>query len=273
MINSEDLIHARTSIARKGVCVLPSVVSQGDILSLNRELETQTLDVVIGAPTPRILGLPCYFDASGVILEEPIENGQKWSKIERAVPTNKGFSDFALRIADLISNIQCKEYCLVKDKINYMYPGQPGFDCHQDFESYRHFSASYHITAMISLVPTHSNNGCMFFCGDYREEIQEEHIHRRYGGNALLKFQSMGSKRGNVDDAVVELLDSTEIHTSIGDIILFDSFVPHGSRNNATSEARPLLFLTYSPRADGLNYESYYKKKISRLLKSMERLA
>ena len=51
------------------------------------------------------------------------------------------------------------------------------------------------------------------------------------------------------------------ICTDIGDVILFDSYVPHASYENKTSDPRPILMFTYTPKSEGDYYEKYHADK------------
>ena len=49
--------------------------------------------------------------------------------------------------------------------------------------------------------------------------------------------------------------------TNKGDIILFDSYIPHASYKNQTNKARSILFFTYTPAITGDHYEQYHMDK------------
>ncbi|WP_240761601.1 phytanoyl-CoA dioxygenase family protein [Nitrosococcus wardiae] len=49
--------------------------------------------------------------------------------------------------------------------------------------------------------------------------------------------------------------------TQPGDMVLFDSFTPHGSQPNLTDKQRRLLFITYNRLSEGDTREQYYEDK------------
>jgi ectoine hydroxylase-related dioxygenase (phytanoyl-CoA dioxygenase family) len=49
--------------------------------------------------------------------------------------------------------------------------------------------------------------------------------------------------------------------TAPGDVVLFDSFVPHGSRPNLTGAARRVLYLTFNLTAHGDLRSRYFADK------------
>jgi ectoine hydroxylase-related dioxygenase (phytanoyl-CoA dioxygenase family) len=51
------------------------------------------------------------------------------------------------------------------------------------------------------------------------------------------------------------------VPTAPGDVIFFDSFVPHASKANHTKTPRRILYLTYNRAADGDHRERYYADK------------
>ena len=52
-----------------------------------------------------------------------------------------------------------------------------------------------------------------------------------------------------------------QIPTAPGDVIFFDSFVPHGSYPNLSDARRRILYVTYNRAADGDHRDQYYADK------------
>ena len=65
-----------------------------------------------------------------------------------------------------------------------------------------------------------------------------------------------------------QLIILPPVFTNFGDIILFDSYIPHKSTNNISDSPRKSLYLTFNPSDEGDNREYYYdlKKRIMILL-------
>ena len=56
-----------------------------------------------------------------------------------------------------------------------------------------------------------------------------------------------------------------------GDVLLFDSYVPHASKPNFTDAARRILYLTYNRASDGDYRAQYYADKRASFPPEIER--
>lgn len=63
-----------------------------------------------------------------------------------------------------------------------------------------------------------------------------------------------------VSIARIAFLDMAKL-VSPGDIVLFDSYLPHRSNKNLTDKARRLAYLTFNPLQEGDHHTAYYTKK------------
>src|SRR5215510_8089510 len=122
------------------------------------------------------------------------------------------------------------EAVLFKDKINFKLPGGGGFALHQDQQAGWSVYAPLFLTAMVSIDPSALENGCLeIVAGRHKEGLLgEEWRPLETDGLALLPVQ-----------------------TDPGDVIFFDSFVPHESGPNRTAAPRRILYVTYSRAGDG----------------------
>jgi ectoine hydroxylase-related dioxygenase (phytanoyl-CoA dioxygenase family) len=198
--------------------------------------------------------------SSGIILEEPAADG-RWTKIERLHGAGR-FEEIAAGLQLLVSDLMGEPYVLFKDKINNKRPSLGRFDWHQDFESYRHYAPTYHVTAMVSLTPSTRQNGCLVFAKRYRESIGADDVALRIGDNVLLRYTAEGPNRANVEPDLAARFEPEAVETQFDDIVLFDSFVPHCSSTNRATEDRPALFLTFNRLSEGKWYADYYEKKL-----------
>ncbi len=71
----------------------------------------------------------------------------------------------------------------------------------------------------------------------------------------------IGEEWKPLTDADVAGLGLTPVETAPGDVILFDSFVPHASADNLTDRPRRVLYLTYNRASDGDHRAAYYRDK------------
>jgi len=129
---------------------------------------------------------------------------------------------------------------LFKEKINFKMPGGPGFKVHQDQQAGWTRYAPLFVTAMVTIDPTTIENGCLeVIAGRHREGLLGE------------EWQPLP------EDA----LELQAVPTRPGDVIFFDSFVPHASKPNFTEEQRRVLYLTYNLAEHGDLRVRYFADK------------
>lgn len=144
---------------------------------------------------------------------------------------------------------------LFKEKINFKLPGGAGFTAHQDAPAFSDFGPEYHITMMISVDPSHSGNGGLEFS-------------RCLPAGELLPQRSDGS----IDTSTANALDWSPLPKEAGDIVFFDSYIPHRSPMNHSSDCRRVLYITYNRMRDGQVRVSYYQQKRACFPPECERL-
>jgi len=163
-------------------------------------------------------------------------------RIENFCPFHGGFSDLiehgALR--HWAAALMGGPVALFKDKINFKMPGGAGFQPHQDQQAGWSQYAPLFLTAMVSIDPTTATNGCL-------------EMAPRIGGAGL-----MGEEWTPLDAAKLTL---QPLPTAPGDVIFFDSMVPHGSKPNLTDTARRVLYLTFNLAAHGDQRSRYFADK------------
>jgi len=163
---------------------------------------------------------------------------------------NFGMFNSILRgpVQQLVSQATQNAVLLYKEKINYKHPGGTGgFRPHQDITAYP-FIQSTVTTCLLPLTRTTIENGCLWFA-DFSDKEVLEH------------------KDGVIQDAAN--LSWRPCETELGDVILFDSFVPHFSEANTTSAARPAVYATYNFASEGDLRDAYYAEK-ARTMKTGE---
>jgi 2-aminoethylphosphonate dioxygenase len=139
---------------------------------------------------------------------------------------------------------------LFKDKINFKMPGGGGFKAHQDQQAGWSVYAPIFITAMVTLDRATLQNGCL-------------EIGTRRKGEGL-----MGAEWSPLD---AEGLTLQAVPTGPGDVIFFDSFVPHASKPNLTNAPRRILYLTYNLASAGDQRDRYYADKRAAFPPDIER--
>lgn len=166
-------------------------------------------------------------------------------------------------ITPLIARFVGDPVFLFKDKCNEKSPGGGAFDPHQDIEAYRHFSGSNYFTAMVPLDPCTLENGCLQVATNMEEVIAADPstVEQWLGVEPLLPAGKGGANNGVIDEAVSSRLNWEAVPLARGDILIFDSVVPHCSEPNNSAHSRRALFLTYNRQSEGDNYAYYYKRK------------
>lgn len=132
---------------------------------------------------------------------------------------------------------------LFKEKINFKLPGGGGFAPHQDVQAGWEKYARLCITAMLTVDRCTVENGCIDV-GRWR------HRHEMIGE----------PWRPLHDDELAEV-EFVSCPSEPGDVLFFDSFLPHRSAPNLSSRPRRVLYVTYNRQCDGDHRERYFADK------------
>lgn len=174
-------------------------------------------------------------------------------RIENFCPFHPGF-DRLIRDSVLsrwVAALMGGPVALFKEKINFKMPGGAGFKAHQDQQAGWGRYAPLFVTALVSIDPATLANGCLeLVAGRHREGL-------------------IGDEWAPLSDEVG--LGMHPVPTAPGDVIFFDSFVPHASQPNHTAEPRRLLYLTYNLAAHGDQRARYHADKHAAFPPDIER--
>ena len=143
---------------------------------------------------------------------------------------------------------------LFKEKINFKMSGGTGFEPHQDHQAGWSRYAPLFITAMVSIDPSTPENGCL--------EI----------ANCPRQSGLIGREWEPLTAAEMAGFELMPVPTRPGDVVFFDSFVPHASGPNLTSNPRRVLYVTYNRASDGDHRASYCADKRAAFPPDIERL-
>lgn len=167
-------------------------------------------------------------------------------RIENFTQYNPGL-DFILtgpKLLGMTTELFGEPAILYKEKINYKLSGGDGFAPHQDVAAgWWMYGQTLHISCLVCVDEATLENGCL-------EVSLAEHK------NGLL-----GAPWKEVPLEIVNKLKWEAAPTKPGDVIFFDSFVPHKSAPNFTSRSRRVLYATYSKEGEGDYRERYYADK------------
>ena len=164
------------------------------------------------------------------------------SRMENLEPFHKGFSELFIsgKIQNITSELFGENAILFKDKINFKMPGGDGFKAHQDVQAGWDKYAKLHITALVTIDASNTENGCL--------EIAANHHDKGLIGEQWAPLEE-------------NALDYKPVQTEPGDAIFFDSYAPHRSGPNLTHVKRRVLYVTYNAMSEGDSREKYYSDK------------
>ncbi|HZS84494.1 MAG TPA: phytanoyl-CoA dioxygenase family protein [Stellaceae bacterium] len=175
-----------------------------------------------------------------------IDRGQRLiQRIENFCPFHPGF-DAVLRqgpLIDAAAQLFGEPAVMFKDKINFKMPGGDGFKPHQDQQAGWSRYASLFITALVALDAATNENGCLAIAGGQ---------HRR----GLL-----GPEWRPLEAEEMAGFELVPLPTSAGDVVFFDSYVPHASPPNLSPQQRRVLYVTYNRAAEGDHRARYFAEK------------
>ena len=147
------------------------------------------------------------------------------------------------RVKGTVSELFRETAVLFKDKINFKLPGGGGFEWHQDQAAGWWVYAPIFITALICIDPGNPENGPL--------ELSARHHKKGLIGNKWEPLKESDLKGMKPEAFMLEP----------GDMVFFDSYVPHGSAPNKTDQPRRVLYITYNKLSEGDHRKQYYADK------------
>lgn len=221
----------RAAMARDGFVVVPAFFSPAAIAVIGRWIDA--LAAMPEWPRRHWVYREDSLCVPGVRLVQRIENFCPFhTSFDRLVRTGA--------LAAWATAILGGEAVLFKEKINFKLPGGDGFRPHQDQQAGWSRYAPLFLTALVAVDPATVANGCLeFAAGRHREGL-------------------LGPEWAPLS---AEGLDLRPVPTAPGDVVFFDSFVPHASQPNRTMAPRRLLYLTYNLAAHGDQRARYHADK------------
>jgi ectoine hydroxylase-related dioxygenase (phytanoyl-CoA dioxygenase family) len=173
-------------------------------------------------------------------------------RIENFCPFHPGFDQLirASALSSWVAALMGGPVLLFKEKINFKMPGGAGFKVHQDQQAGWSRYAPLFVSALVTVDPATLENGCLeLAAGRHREGL-------------------LGEEWQPLQDPTLDLRPAP---TAPGDVIFFDSFVPHASGPNHTTKPRRLLYLTYNLATHGDQRVRYHADKHAAFPPDIER--
>ncbi len=136
---------------------------------------------------------------------------------------------------------------LFKEKVNYKLPGCRADKLHQDQAAGWNAYGSFYISVCIVVDKNTKENAALSFLksGNYKKELMTE------------EWKPLTED----DPPYLPEDDYMIVEADSGDIIIFDSYVPHGSPANTSNKSRRNIFLTFNKESDGDKRKTYYLDK------------
>ena len=167
-------------------------------------------------------------------------------------------------LATYLGSLLGEPYVLFKDKINFKWPGGGAFPPHQDFPAFEFFGPREHITAMVCVDAATIENGCLYIAKNWKESfvddsrVDQDALAR---GFAILPYVVGGSMHGSILPELCEKITWVPIEAEPGDVVFFNSYVPHYSEPNRSSSSRRAMFFTHNRLREGEHKAAYYYTK------------
>lgn len=148
------------------------------------------------------------------------------------------------KVTEAVTDLFGETAVLYKEKVNYKLPGGDGFKPHQDHAAgWWRYNQTIHITALVGVDAATAENGAL-------EVVRGAHKSGLYGE----EFKE-------VPDEWVEKFKWELVPLETGDLVFFDSYVPHRSAANNSSKPRRAMYVTWNKVSEGDYREKYYADK------------
>ncbi len=166
------------------------------------------------------------------------------------------FGDFNVELAEKLMTpkaMGCLEELLgepavlFKEKVNYKAPGCRPDKLHQDQAAGWNAFCGFFVTMAMAVDENRKDNAALTFMssGNYEKQLMTEEW-----------------KPITTDDPPYQPVDEYSLlEANPGDVIFFDSYVPHGSPANSSDRLRRNLFLTFNRVSHGDMRRRYYEEK------------
>jgi len=179
-------------------------------------------------------------------------------RVENFMPYHEGIRDLSCghSVMGILDRLMGEKAVLFKEKINLKLAGGAGFGAHQDAPAFISFNQKYHITMMVAVDDATVDNGCMQF------------------SDAVDVYNTLPqSAGGTIAEDVEANLPWASIEAKAGDIMFFDSYIPHRSPTNSSDASRRAMFITYNRESEGNRRDDYFADKREKFPPDCEKIA
>jgi hypothetical protein len=170
--------------------------------------------------------------------------GRLLNRVENFVPYHARMAQLLdTDLKDACTRLFGEDAVLFKEKINFKLPGGGGFEAHQDAQAGWEQYASLYITATVVVDRATEENGCLELAHWQHREALVGDLWEPLEGDQLAG------------------VDFVPYAAEPGDVLFFDSYLPHRSGPNMTDDPRRVLYVTYNKASEGDHREQYYADK------------
>ena len=188
--------------------------------------------------------------------ETSLNNGKRiLTRLENFVDYHKKFHDlvYSEKIIDSIESLLGEKCVIFKDKINFKNPGGAGFKPHQDAISRWDDYTSYFMNVLICTDKGTIENGCLEVAAGFHNK------------------GFLGPYDAPIPDEYLKEMNFVPLEHTLGDVVFFDGFTPHQSKENKSNDPRTNVYLTYNKLSDGDQRQKYFTRKRRELPPDNER--
>ena len=154
---------------------------------------------------------------------------------------------FTTEATECLSRLLGEPPIIFKDKINYKLPGCRPDKLHQDQSAGWNTYGNFFITMGVVV-----------------DKIRKDNAPLSFMNSGNYKYQLMVPEWKPLSEADPPYQPENEytlLEADPGDVIFFDSFVPHGSPANTGNRSRRIIFLTFNKLSNGDVRTKYYADK------------
>jgi ectoine hydroxylase-related dioxygenase (phytanoyl-CoA dioxygenase family) len=256
------------NLINDGYCHLKVQLSAQELAKINLEFSAlnQQANAILQDISQQKLSYADYYQQgrAAFITVPEAEHPTQTCRFEYIQATSEVIRDQLIPLcAQQIYHHTAQKVVLFKDKCNLKSPGGGAFSPHQDIPAYIDFGPKIHITAAVFLDDATAENGALEMANNYMSIEGEgvEFIDTPLGSYPMLATYQGGSNNGRIVKHLEDQLQWQPVYAQAGDIVLFNSYIPHRSAVNLSNATRRAFFFTFNLQADGELYETYYQSK------------
>jgi hypothetical protein len=167
-------------------------------------------------------------------------------RVENFIPFHSGFEQLLVgsQTLEVLTALMGEDAVIYKEKINLKLPGGAGFSAHQDAPVFSEFGHRYHITMMVAIDDSTQSNGCL----EMSDPV-----------DVYTLLDQAPDK--TVEPRVEAEIPWRPLEVRAGDIVFFDSYIPHRSSANTSDRSRRALYVTYNRLSEGFVRAEYFQAK------------